>query len=106
MSKTPNDLSDEAKALIARVSRPLPLRVRREMDVCVDMDQFAAALDGTRAIVSSVLTRPTDMSPYASPAAIQASWKDSLAELQASFEKTDERALALIHSIKVMLVLE
>lgn len=102
----PDGLSDAEKAILARFARPIPLRVQRELAVCGAMDEFHAALDGTRAILSTALARPTEMSPYASPAAIQASWKDSLTELQVSFERMDQHAMALIRSIKVMLALE
>jgi hypothetical protein len=105
-SEIPEGRSDQEKAYLARLARPMPLRVQRELDVCIDMDQFHAALDGTRAVLNAVLTRPAEMSPYASPAALQAGWKDSLAELQVSFEKTDQLGQALIRSIKVMLALE
>ena len=105
-SQTPEGHSDEAKALIARLSQPMPLQARRELDVCVKMDHLAAALHGTRAVVTAALSRPGEMSPYASQAALRDGWKDGLAELETSFEKTDQLAQALIHSIKVMLALE
>ena len=105
-SEIPDGLSNQEKALLARVNRPMPLRAQRELAVCIDMDQFELVLDGFRAVLSTATSSAADMSPYASPAALQAGWKDSLAELKASFEKADQQAQALIRSIKVLLVLE
>lgn len=106
MPKTPVSFSKEEEALLVRLTRPLPLRVRREMDVCLDMDQFAAALEELHAVMTSVSSRPMAVSPYASALSVQTSWADSVTELNASLGKTDQLAQALIRSIKVMLVLD
>jgi hypothetical protein len=105
-SDTPIGPSETEKALLARLTRPIPVRVQRELQVCVDMDVFAASLDSTRAAFEAALSRPDEMSRYASPSAVQASWNESLAALKAAFEETDRFGQALIRSIKVMLALE
>ena len=76
-SEIPDGLSEQEKALLARVNRPMPLRAQRELAVCIGMDQFELVLDGFRAVLSTATASAADMSPYASPAALQAGWKES-----------------------------
>lgn len=102
-SDTSNGPSDDERALRARLSRPIPERVRREMDVCANMDFFEAALNEHHAVMSAVVCRPAAVSRFASADAVQTCWRDSLAELQASLGKADRSALTLTRSIKVML---
>ena len=92
--------------MLARLTRLMPARARRELEVSIDLENLTEALDGIRAVLAAAQGRPGEMSRLASPAAVQARWRDSLAELQTSFERTDERAQALIRLIKVMLALD
>ena len=106
MPKIPDGLSDEERAYFERLTRPMPLRARRELDVCIEMDQFHAGLDRTRVVLEGLLARPEEISPNASPTAVQAAWRECMTELKVSFGKTDQHGLQLIRAIKVMLALE
>lgn len=76
---------------------------REVVDIGADLDMFTAALEGTRASLGDALRRPGEVSRYASRAALEASWRDSVADLQACFEKTDELGRTLIDSIRAVL---
>lgn len=81
-------------------------RKARFKAVSSDVNALAAAMEQTRADLETAQCRPREMSRYASRSALEASWRDSLAELRVTFDRADECAQALIRSIKAALALE
>ena len=101
-----SDPSNEEKALRARLPYPIPLQVRRELNVCFSTKAFEASLGELHAAMAAALSRPGTISRHASASAVQTCWKDSMAELEVALGNTDRLAQALIGSIKAMLVFD
>ena len=90
----------------ARLSRPMPLRARRELDACICIDQLGETLTRTRAALEAAVAAAEAMSSKAPASVVQAGWKASLAELTVMFDQADAHGRATIKAVRVILALE
>ena len=104
--KHPVIVPDTEETVQARLSRPMPLRARRELDACICIDQLGETLTRTRAALEAAVAAAEAMSSKAPASVVQAGWKASLAEVTAMFDQADAHGRAAIKAIKVMLALE
>ena len=104
--KHPVIVPDTEETVRARLSRPMPLRARRELDACICIDQLGETLTRTRAALEAAVAAVEAMSSKAPASVVQTGWKASLAEVTAMFDQADAHGRAAIKAIKVMLALE
>ena len=90
----------------ARLARPMPHQVRRELDACICIDQLGETLTRTRAALEAAVAAAEAMSSKAPASVVQAGWKASLAEVVVMFDQADAHGRATIKAVRVILALE